>query len=228
MKNRAFTLIELIVVCVVVAILATLALPAYQNVVESSKQKVCDTNLLTIQKAVEMYTMEHDTVPGSLSELDNKYIQKAYASVMSGKGAWQRRLAYFLVEGPQWGIAYAQGFGMPHLRCPSNPDTSPTAISYGLNGGIAGISSLAYKNLADTVVVAADSGANIFSYPGAGGPDYSGDSSKVIPFTEIIGSRGHKKYQVLSQSESSLRGVTKNGQKGRFTSANTFYPESSH
>jgi prepilin-type N-terminal cleavage/methylation domain-containing protein len=225
MKNRAFSLIEIMVTVVIVGILATVGLPYFQNVMETSKAKVCDTNLETLQKAVEMYTMEHDTVPGSLSELDDKVIQKAYASVMSGKGAWKKRLAYFLVEGPQWGLAYAQGFGMPRLRCPSNPD--PSSISYGLHGGLSGMSALDYRNeilVPSGTVVVADSGAAVFYYSGAGGPVVSATKPHV-PWAEIIQTRAHKNFRVLTPNpELSLRGVTKAGRTGRLTSG-MFYSE---
>ena len=214
MKNRSFTLVEIIVVVVIVGILATLGLPYFQNVMESSKEKVCDTNLKTLLKAVEIYTMEHDTVPGSLSELDDKYIQKAYASVMSGKNAWKIRLAYFLVEGPQWGIAYAQGFGMPNLRCPNNPDTSSTQISYGLSTALAQRDARGYKNAPDSYVVIADSVNAIFNY---GAAATGGQGSTTCKFDGVSNARFHKKFHV-GQTELFFKGVTKNGQKGKLIS----------
>ena len=212
MKKRAFTLIEIIIVIVIIGILATIGLPFYQNVLESSKEKVCQTNLLALKKAVEMYIMEHDTVPGSLSELKPETINKAYASVMSGKDAWKKRLAYLIVEGPQWGIAYAQGYGMPKLRCPSNPDTSPIAISYGLNAGLAKITSSQYKILTDDTVVVADAEAELFSYPGCAVSGSTSTSGTQI--SQVINTR-HKKYNVLSSPDYYLKGVNKGGQTGK-------------
>ena len=221
MKKRAFTLIEIIIVIVIIGILATVGLPFYQNVLESSKEQVCQTNLFALKKAVEMYTMEHDTVPGSLSELKPETINKAYASVMSGKDAWKKRLAYLIVEGPQWGKAYAASFGMPKLRCPSNPDTSSTQVSYGLNSGLAGMTALQYKSLGNDTVVIADAGAEVFSYSGCnflGSITYAGDKQPV-PFSQIIDVRAHKKYKILSPAGSYLKGVDKSGQSGRITAS---------
>lgn len=213
MKKRAFSLVEILVVVVIIGILATIGLPYFQNLVESSKEKSCETNLLTLQKAVEIYTMEHDNVPASLSQLKDKDIQRAYASVMSGKDAWQRRLAYFLVEGPQWGIAYAQtSFGMPHLRCPNNPDTSSTQISYGLNSALSGMTSILYKNLLGDVVIVADSVSTTFSYAGAGG----GTSSGGCSWTSVPSNRFHKKFGLLGRKEMRLLGATKDGRRGYF------------
>jgi prepilin-type N-terminal cleavage/methylation domain-containing protein len=227
MKNRGFTLVEIFVTIVIVGILATIGLPVYQNILESSKEKVCDTNLFTLKKAVEIYTVEHDSVPGSLSQLNDKDIEKAYASVMSGKGAWQRKLAYLIVEGPQWGRAYAaapQSFGMPHLRCPSNPDKSAAAVSYGLNSGIAGISAYAYKKLSSDTVVVADSDGVLFDYNSNGCPGPAAQPNPwgfpVISFSTIKTVRFHKHYQVLSQPDNYLKSVDMNGRIHKVTSGN--------
>ncbi|MCX5708027.1 MAG: prepilin-type N-terminal cleavage/methylation domain-containing protein [Candidatus Omnitrophica bacterium] len=230
MKNRAFTLVEIIVTVVIVGILATIGLPTYQNVLESSKERVCDTNLLTLQKAVEMYTMEHDTVPGALSQLNDKYIRKAYVEVMSGKDAWKIKLAYFLVNGPQRSLAYAVAgpelYGLPSLRCPDNPDknTYLTRISYGINSGVAGLTALGYKNLDDNTVIVADSRGEVFSYTGSGGSTSSNPDSGAsdFPCSEIIHSRGHKKYQVFSTPKYYLRGITKDERKGSFIECGAF------
>ncbi|MCX5708028.1 MAG: prepilin-type N-terminal cleavage/methylation domain-containing protein [Candidatus Omnitrophica bacterium] len=224
MKKRAFTLVEIIVTVVIVGILATIGLPVYQNVLESSKQKVCDTNLLTLKKAVELYTMEHDIVPGALSQLNDKYIRKAYAEVMSGKGAWGRRLAYLIVEGPQWGLAYADTYGMPKLRCPCNAD--PTKPSYGINSGVAGTTSLEYKNLADNAVIVADSGGEVFTYAGGGGSGNKSDHAFIaVPLITTMQKNPHKKFKPLGPPEYFLRGITKDEHKGTFNSSGMFYPE---
>ncbi len=85
MKKKAFTPIEILITVIIISILATLGFPAYQNAVEASKEKTCSANLEVLQTAVEIYTREHNTVPGSLSELKPEHIEKAFAKVMQGK-----------------------------------------------------------------------------------------------------------------------------------------------
>jgi prepilin-type N-terminal cleavage/methylation domain-containing protein len=216
MKDRALTLVELIVVLIIISILATVGIPFFQNMMESSKQKVCDTNLLAAKKAVELYTMEHDTVPGALSQVDDKYLDKAFASVMSGKDAWKIKLAHFLVEGSQQGLAYANTYGLPKLRCPANPN--PSSVSYGLNSKVAGISSIAYKDLDNDTVIVADAASELFSYTGAGGvstslPDTSFTPS---PLNSMSETRAHKTFMPLNPAKMYFRGVTKNETKGAF------------
>ena len=209
MKKRAFTLIEIIIVVIIVGIFGTLGFPAYQNAVEASKDKACDANLEVLKTAVEIYTMEHNTVPGSLSALKPEHIEKAFAKVMQGKDGWKKRLAYFIAEGPQWGWVYAQSYGMPHLRCPKNTGPSATAISYGLNLAIAGITSSAYKALPDNTVIVGDSN----SYLGI--PGVNPGALGVYDYHQFVLLRGHKRYLIMQNPDGYLKGITKGSTSGR-------------
>ena len=79
MKNKAFTLIEIMVVCVVIVILATISIPTYQTIVEKAHATTCESNLNLLKSALDVYIMDHDTMPASLSQLPPKYIDNAYA-----------------------------------------------------------------------------------------------------------------------------------------------------
>ncbi|MFH0828366.1 MAG: prepilin-type N-terminal cleavage/methylation domain-containing protein [Candidatus Omnitrophota bacterium] len=213
-RKKAFTILEIVIAIVIVGILGTLGIPAYQNVLESSKDKVCTTNLKTLQKGLDIYIMERGTVPGSLAELKREHLDKAYAQVMSEKGGWKKRLAYFIVEGPKWGRAYAQADYLPHLRCPKNPDTSPAAISYGLRDGVANLSAAAYKLLPGNTVIIADANLGTFDY-------FAGNSGNIpsnphSDFNTTRATRGHKRNNITSV-ETYLKGVTKAGTTGRLT-----------
>ncbi len=54
-SNRGFTLIELLVVIAVIAILASLLLPAVTRAKEKSKRAKCQSNLRQIQLAWQSY-----------------------------------------------------------------------------------------------------------------------------------------------------------------------------
>ncbi len=222
MEKKAFSIVEIVVAIVIVGILATLGIPTYQNVLESSKEKVCTTNLKTLQKGLDIYIMEHGTVPGTLSELKREHLEKAYAQVMSEKGAWKARLAYLIVEGPQWGLVYAQGDYLPHLRCPKNPNISPTAISYGLNDRVTPLSVAEYKALSSNAVTIADADSGTFSY-------FAGNSSNIpnnpnSDFNSLRELRGHKRSS-YTYTEIYLKGITKGGITGRIGSS-SFCPDS--
>lgn len=162
MKKKAFTLMEIIIIVVVIGILATLGLPTYQNVIEDSKAKVCQANLQALNTSLEIYAMEHDVMPGGLSELTPEYIEKAYAHILQEKGAWKIKLAYFIVRWEQRGLAYAgllsdiSKGNLSLITCPSDTSPPPTGISYGLNSVLENMTSQAYRALPDDTLLIGD------------------------------------------------------------------------
>jgi type IV pilus assembly protein PilA len=51
-RRKAFTLVELLTVVLILSILMAVAMPLYLNAVDDSKKKVCRTNMQTISNAV--------------------------------------------------------------------------------------------------------------------------------------------------------------------------------
>lgn len=61
MKQRGFTLIELMIVVGVIAVLAAIALPAYNGYVQMSKEAVLVNNISTIEIFQEDYRLRNGT-----------------------------------------------------------------------------------------------------------------------------------------------------------------------
>jgi len=59
--RKGFTLIEVLVVAVIVAILAAVAIPAYNGYISSSKEKVAKNTAGAIAASVAAYYSEHQT-----------------------------------------------------------------------------------------------------------------------------------------------------------------------
>ena len=75
-KTSGFTLIELIVVMLIIALLVTLALPQYFGSVQKSKDAVLKENLVLMRDALDKYYADHDQYPDTLDELvSNKYLR---------------------------------------------------------------------------------------------------------------------------------------------------------
>ena len=71
MKNKqAFTLIELLVVVLIIGILAAVALPQYQKVVEKSRATQAITMLKSLGQAQEAYYMANGSYASKFDELD--------------------------------------------------------------------------------------------------------------------------------------------------------------
>ena len=214
MKSKAFTMIEIFAVVIVVGILAVLALPYFQNVLERTKDDVCATNIEALKKAVDMHVIEQQVVPASLAALPRKYIDNAYAQVWQKK-SWKLRLARVILDWKDRGLAYAVP-RFPHLRCPKNPD--PNAVSYGLNREVAGISAADYKALSANTIIVADADSYVADFCKIHTEVITRGRSQVVrdivtsvvcpEAGDLIDSRGHVKHGLLGKKEKFLIATT--------------------
>jgi len=163
---------EIIIALVIVGILATLGIPAYQNAIEGSRARVCETNLRALKTSLDIYAMDHDTMPGSLGALPQEYINKAYAQVMQRPDAWKTKLANAILDWSERGLAYAypnflfilaqRNIGM--ITCPGaeyrpREGTGLDEIlspSYGLNPVLKLMNSTTYRKLPARTILISD------------------------------------------------------------------------
>ncbi|MFA5362457.1 MAG: prepilin-type N-terminal cleavage/methylation domain-containing protein [Candidatus Omnitrophota bacterium] len=171
MKSKGFSLMEIMAALVVIGILTTMGIPAYRNFVEESKAKVCDTNLKALQTALEIYAIDNDVLPASLSQLQGKYIREAFNKIMNRPGAWKIEFAYILTGWREYGIAHAEflkdeiakgNIGL--ITCPKDfTNPSSGGISYGLNAVLAEITLGDYKTIPADAVLIADCDGPVFN-----------------------------------------------------------------
>lgn len=92
-RSRGFTLLELMMACVVAGVLLAIAAPSYQKIIERQKVVACVTDLAKIALELEKYRTAHGTLPDSLSELNgvpqsdpwgNKYRYLNFSSDIPG------------------------------------------------------------------------------------------------------------------------------------------------
>ncbi len=69
---RGFTLLEVIVVLTVVAILVSIAIPAYQRVILRAREAVLKQNLHLLRTQIEEFAADYGRYPESLQELVEK------------------------------------------------------------------------------------------------------------------------------------------------------------
>jgi prepilin-type N-terminal cleavage/methylation domain-containing protein len=166
---RSFTLIEIMITLVITGVLATIAIPAYQNFIEDGKSRMCEKNLEALGPELMMNIVEHGVVPGDLGQLPRERIEKALARDNASAG-WKVKLALFLDEQRGRGLAYAQLVqelakgNMRILICPSDPRRNESGhVSYGINARIAGMDKDSFGQLGPGEVLIRDSESPTFS-----------------------------------------------------------------
>jgi len=63
MKNKGFTLVELLIVVAILGIMAAIVIPTFQGNVATAKESASKTNLMTIRTQIELYKLQHNGVP---------------------------------------------------------------------------------------------------------------------------------------------------------------------
>jgi general secretion pathway protein G len=77
MRQKGFTLIELIIVLAIVATLLSIAVPRYYSSIDRSKEAVLKENLYQIRDAIGKYQADKGRYPESLAALaSDKYLRK--------------------------------------------------------------------------------------------------------------------------------------------------------
>lgn len=143
MKKFAFTLVEVLVGLIIIAVLAALSITTFQKTVQTHNDKLCQENLKVLQGAIEIYTLENNALPVILSQLTQEQINLAYSKVI-GTHQDNKFLAFFKnLLGIKPALAASidrmlppryHGNNRKVLRCPSDTIANPMAISYKING----------------------------------------------------------------------------------------------
>ena len=63
LKHKGFTIVELLIVIVVIAILAAITIVAYNNIQGMAKYNKINAELVSMKKLIEMYKAENGTYP---------------------------------------------------------------------------------------------------------------------------------------------------------------------
>ncbi|HEX4596172.1 MAG TPA: prepilin-type N-terminal cleavage/methylation domain-containing protein [Burkholderiaceae bacterium] len=84
-----FTLIELMVVMVLIALLLTIAVPRYFSTIDIGKDRVQRQNISAIRDAIDKYYGDLAKYPETLQDLvDKKYLRSIPVDPITGKTDW--------------------------------------------------------------------------------------------------------------------------------------------
>lgn len=119
-RRRAFTLVEILVVVVILGILAAIVLPQFSTAAEDSKDSALQQDMFRIRQQIELYANHHN---GNYPTLANFIDQMTMASDVNGNTA--------AIGTP----GYHYGPYLPKI--PRNPFTDTIPISDGAVGSSA-------------------------------------------------------------------------------------------
>lgn len=86
MRTRGFTLTELLLVLLFIAILASLVVPVVTSSVQRARESALKEDLYTLRKAIDDYYADKGKYPETLAELvDNRYVRKIPVDPMTDR-----------------------------------------------------------------------------------------------------------------------------------------------
>jgi type II secretory pathway pseudopilin PulG len=62
--RRAFTIVELLIVCLILTIVAVIAVPRFMGAATDTREARLETDVKTVRQAIERYRLEHDNNRG--------------------------------------------------------------------------------------------------------------------------------------------------------------------
>ena len=140
MKKSAFTLIELLVVISIIAILAGIALPVFNKVLERGKATSDASNLRQIGIGLAAYLNDNDDQYFSLTATDASGAQVAWPTTLQSKYV------------TNWKVFRSPFDKVSGAR--PNPSVPPFPISYGLNVNVFGVNASKFVSPSQLIIMA--------------------------------------------------------------------------
>jgi general secretion pathway protein G len=86
--RRGFTLIEMVIVISVMLVLLAIALPMYNQTILRSKEARLHQNLVTMNKAIEEYSLDKKKAPQALTDLVPGYLKFIPDDITGRNDTW--------------------------------------------------------------------------------------------------------------------------------------------
>ena len=93
MNNKGFSLVELLIVILILAVLTGIAIPAYYLITARAKETATETEMTNIAKALEIYNSDKQAYPAS-EEYPDALIDNGYMKAAPSLDAWETAYGY--------------------------------------------------------------------------------------------------------------------------------------
>ena len=89
-RQSGFTLLEMMIVMIIMAILLSIALPIYNQALVKARESVLRNDLFEMRKLISQYTLDKQKAPQSLEDLVSAgYIKKIPNDPMTNETNWE-------------------------------------------------------------------------------------------------------------------------------------------
>jgi len=89
-RSRGFTLLELMVVIFIIMVLASVAVPVYNQAVVQARESVLRSNLASLRSVISQYTLDKQKAPQSLDDLVTAgYLRQIPLDPMTRQPNWE-------------------------------------------------------------------------------------------------------------------------------------------
>ena len=102
-EEKGFTLVELLIVVIILAVLSGIAIPSYMTLRNRARRSATENEMKNIATALELYHADNEVYPGTLGELEGA----------GGEGVAGGPYMATVPEDDAWGVAYVYTLGVP-------------------------------------------------------------------------------------------------------------------
>lgn len=88
-RSAGFTLLEMMIVMMIMAVLLSMAVPIYNHSLRRSREAVLRSDLFTLRSLISQYTLDKQKAPQSLDDLVPAYIKMVPKDPMTGEANWE-------------------------------------------------------------------------------------------------------------------------------------------
>ena len=90
--KRGFTLVELLIVVIILAILAAIIIPQFTGATDDANQAAYDTNVANVRAAIDLYRQQHSAYPGAVTSSGGTCVNGTAVTGAVGEAAFLAQL----------------------------------------------------------------------------------------------------------------------------------------
>ena len=132
-RQAGFTLVELLIVAIILAILAAIVVPQFASTTNDAQESALRANLSAIRSAMDLYRQQHNEYPGVSASSGGTCTATAGTGAAGSRQAIVDQLTRFTNAAGQSCSAPEAGFVFgPYLKeddLPENPITNSSAVA---------------------------------------------------------------------------------------------------